>query len=769
MATPTAALSTYDDFTDLIEDDDDVSGVDALFGVVVDGDEYDDDSDTMPVELEDAVTDLKQMIGDAVDFMESDLLPEWQRADEFYDGDTDVPIEVGRSQVTATTVRDMVRSLKPNAMRVFVQSDEIVEYTPVEALNFFASQVAQQQTKFVNQLFWQHEGYSVLNNVVHNAFLKKVGIVQAYFSEYYDQKYIKVTGASEEVLPQLQNMPDVTIVDVGEPDEGGFFDVEVVVMTKKGKICLEHVPLHEFFVDDKATSPLDVSVIGQRRSVTHSYARSIGLDADFDDFDDFDDYDPETSSDAGGSEARRGYTPDSGSSEPLSASNRKFLLTKAYAWFDLDGTGINQLYCFWLGGTSYEYIKHERVEENPYAVAQIDPVPDAFFGKSIFDILKEDQNTSTSLLRATCDNAHASNNHRLAVHETMVNQADVMSKVLGHPIRFRQPGMIQEIGVQSTVGSMLPLLQYLDIQSQTKAGSTNASMGLDPDALQSTDKEAVRNTIQLGQGQVELMCRNLAETGLRQVFDKLLRLSIRHNPREQIIKQNGQVVPVDQYLFTPDLPMETKVGLGQPDINMKLQGLSQIAAKQEQVIQQFGFSNPLCSINQLFNTITDMSRLMGLPNIGRYFNQLTPEAIEQLNQMQAQQAEASRQEKPSEGIVAAETVRAQARVQEQMLENEQASKEHDRDTRLRMIEAMMKDDYERDKLAQQLAIEDAKLRSTGVDKALLNYEQEMDRTSKMQQFFAKIEEEKRRFEAQQAMAAQQQAMTQQQPPQETPQ
>jgi hypothetical protein len=611
----------------------------------------------------------------------------------------------------------------------------------------------------------------VLNNAIQNAFLKKVGVMKACYVENKADKYMKLTGITSEQLDALEQMPDVVII-ASDEDDYGLFELEVSYRTTGGEIKLSHVPLHHFFIDDNATGvgEGEYRICGESCNTTVSEALSMGLEYDGD-WKDFDSYDAENNDAAGESEARRGYSKDSNENMyTTDPSQHSFLLTEAYMKFDLDGTGIAQLYRFWTGGTSFEYIAHERVEENPYGIGQIDPQPDAWAGRSIFDLLRQDQNASTSLMRATFDNAHASNNTRLAYHETMVNSSDVNSKVLGHPIRVRQPGMLQEIGVSSMVGSMLPLLQYLDMDSQNKAGATNASMGLDPDAMQSTDKQAVQNTIEKGLSQLEFMVRNFAETGLKPVFDKMLRLSIRHNPQKQVVEINGDYIPVDQATFEPTMSMHTRVGLGMPDVQSQLAGLGQIAQKQEQLISQFGMTNPVAGIDKLFNTMADMAKLMGIPALGRYFSEVTPEMAQQLQDMQDQAAEAARQEKPSEAIIVAENIRAEARIQEQRLENQEAVEVNSQKARMDIIEMMMKDDFNRDKMAQDLQLETARIEGGHVDKMEIKAQQDKDRENGMQQFAYKQLQDREKFlqglqqQAQQQIQQKQQPQQPQQPP-----
>lgn len=719
------------DFLDLIDEEIEVTNM--MF--------RDEDARSLAPDLEDALGELRSNIEDAVDFMQTTILPKWERAQEFFDGESDVKKIKNRSEATKTVVRDTIRALKPNIMRVFTQYPEIIAYEAANTMDFAAAAIAQAQTSYVNQLFWSSGGYITLANGAHNTLLKNVGVMKAHYSLSRKDEYVRLTSVSADQFASLQQMQGVQVLSVEEmegtglPDAAGVVTplllVELAWRREAGEIALEDVLLHEFFVDEGATCAEDAAVIGQRRSATVGYARSIGLDYDGD-WLDLDDHDAELNEASGEAETRRGYAKKGTVNAPADESRHKFLLTEVYAEFDLDGTGIAQLYRFWLGGTGYEYLAHERVEENPYGVICADPIPGSFFGSSLYDVLLEDQNTQTSLLRATLDNAHLANNRRLAFHDTLVNQQDVMNPAIGAPIRFRQPGMIQEIGTESTLGTMLPLMQYLETGSQNKVGVTNASMGLDPDALQSTDKEAVRNTIQLAQGQVELVCRNIAETGLRAVFTKLLRLSLRHKPREQVIFANGYPVPVDQAIFKPEMRMKVSVGMGTGSADMRIAALQLILPQQQQIVGTYGLNNPICSITHVMNTIVDLGSLMGLPNMGRYFNQITPETAAQLDAYMKEQAAAAQPEPPSAAIAIAEQIRGQTAVQVKTMEIERDREKQSLDAAQDSAKLLTDDDFRRDKLEQDYVI--ARMRWLGeqIRDANMADEKERDRAANMQ-------------------------------------
>lgn len=671
------------------------------------------------IDIETAASEVEKLVTDAIDFITSELLTEWEEAEEFFRGKSNIPKIEGRSQVTETVVRDAIRALKPSIMRVFAQAAKIVEYTPMNTSDTMSGAVADIQSLYANQLFWTSGGYKALLDSVHDTLLKKNGLLKTYFCEYSEIEYIEISDLLAEEYEVLINTPGVTVisseVDTAIDGVTDTYAVELAYARKAGELKIEYVPLHEFFIDDGATSFTQFKVCGQQRNMTIGDAMMLGID--FDDLDALDGEDVEMKEGAGESIARRRYAKrgddDGDTADPIM---RRVLITEAYARFDLIGMSVPQLYRFYLGGTSHTLLRHDRVSEVPYSTICADPIPGTFFGNSIYDVLMEDQDTQTSLLRATCDNAHFSNNKRLAVHDSLVNMDDVLNNAVGYPIRVKQPGMIQEIGVQSSVGAMLPLLQHLGVTSNVKVGITDAAMGLDPDALQSTDKDAVRNTINLSQGQVELMARNIAETGLKDVFDKLLRLSMRHMSKEQVIELNSSYLPIDQSIFNPSMKLRTCVGLGTASQDMKLAGLQQVMQHQMMVITQFGWGNPIVPVAKLYNTIADMAAMMGLSNVGRYF---TPISEEQAQQMQQKLQQAAQKPDPTAAIVKAEEIRGQTGLKKAEIEAQTeltlAQQQHARE----IMKIMMNDDLSRDEMLQKLEIEAAKLGDNRVKTAAI--------------------------------------------------
>lgn len=683
------------------------------------------------IDVSDAVDELGALISTATNFIDQQFMPGWETAQKYYDGLTDLPTVTGRSKVVMTAVRDAIRSARPSLLRVFLQAETIVEYVPDGVR---PAALAAQQSKFVNSLFFRSNGYRALYDCIQNAMLKKLGVMKFWFDDSTEVKYVDLTSLPADELERVMARQDIQVMSI-EPSasqpviitpDGSqiqLFDAKIAVFTQNGTIRVESVPLDEFFIDENATGLDDFRVVGHRRQMRVGNAVAMGLP--FEILDGLDTLDPELYAGAGESEYRRGYVKVE-EQESMDRMMRLILVTECYAYYDLEGIGIPQLYRFWLGGTNYELLDYEKAAQVPFGLISVDPEPGTVFGKSVFDVTHQEQDTMTSLMRATVDNAHLSNNRRLAVHDTLVNLDDVMNPAIGAPIRTKAPGQIQEIGVQSTISSMLPLLQFLQQDTEKKVGITGAAMGLDHDALQSTTRDAAMNTIQLSQGQVEVMARNIAE-GLKSVFNGILKLSMWHLPRSQVMEVNGDFLPVDTAMFDPALFMRANVGLGTGDATEKLAGLQGVLAQQKEIVASLGPSNPIVTYRNVYNTLEDITKLYGIHNVSRYFSPVTAEVEQQLAQ-QAQQAAANQQPvvDPGTAMIEAEKIKAQLKERELYVNALLEERRIALDNQIKALEFAARDDLERDKMAQDLQIAASKAK---IDERKIKLEQEKVRSA----------------------------------------
>ena len=413
---------------------------------------------------------------------------------------------------------------------------------------------------------------------------------------------------------------------------------------------------------------------------------------------------------------RRGYDIDTSDEDEQDPSMKNVTVTEAYMRIDVDGTGIPVLHKLTCGGTAYELLDFEPCDELPFAKFEIDPEPHTFYGRSLAEIVMDDQDAATSILRSILDNVAMTNNPRIGIVEGAVNIDDVLNNEIGAIVRMRQAGSVQDLSVPFTAGQTLGALTYLDGLVESKTGVSRASMGLDPDAMQSTTKAAVQATVQAAAGQVEVMVRNLAD-GMKELFGIMLRLSHKNVDEEQMMRMNGSFVPVDPRVWDSSMDVSINVGLGTGREEEKAMALNQALQMQTMVYQTYGPMNGLVSMTNIRNTLADQLAVAGIRNADRYFAPITEEIeaqmLQQQQEAQAQQGEAA---DPNAAFLQAEQMKAQAKMQSDMAK-----------LQLDTQKAAAEDDLKRDQMAQDLLVDAAKVYGdygTKVDIARIQAEQD---------------------------------------------
>lgn len=648
---------------------------------------------------------VKVAVREAVDFVDSEIAPERIKAQRYFDGKCDVGYDEGRSKVVATKCRDTVRAVKPALMRVFLQSGSPVEFIPRTPQ---AVQAAEQATQYARYIFERNDGFNVLSDVFHDALIKKVGIAKAFYDETSDVEFDEYSGLTEDQVAFVVAQEGVKVIEQ-EATEGvdqmgqpfALYDLKVSRQVRSGGIKIHSIAPEDFFVDRDAVSVEDCYVCGHKTEGRVGDLVEMGFD-----FDEV--YKLAGTGDGAVTDeeeiARTGWSDDDSDESTADPSMRKVLITEAYMRMDIEGTGVPKLYKFLCAGTDFEVLDYDPCDYNPFAVFEVDPEPHTFFGRSLVDIIIEDQDAATSLLRGMLDSIYLSNNPRLLVNEDLANIEDAMNTEMGAIIRTSDVHLgARELIMGTAAQAALPAMQYYDEAIRAKTGVTGAGMGMDADALQSQTAAGVNAAVQAAAAVSELIARTLAEGGMKQLFRTIAKLARAHPQPNEMMRVNGEFTPVDPTSWGTDLDMIANVGLGTNARDQKMMTMQQLQAMQMQVFSAYGPGNGLVTLSNIRNTAADILQLGGVHNVERHLMPMTPEREQQL--MQAQQAQAAQQGQgsdPNAAFLQAEQMKAQMRAQVDM---QKAAAEHQR----KMLELAQSDDIQRDKMAQDLLIEAAKI------------------------------------------------------------
>ncbi len=653
---------------------------------------------------------VKNAITEAVAFIEGEIAPDRIKAQRYFDGKVDLSVEEGRSKVVATKCRDTIRAVKPALMRVFLQSGRPVEFVPRKPQ---AVMETEQKTNYCAYVFDKNDGFQLLSDAIDDALKKKVGIWKIYVDEPATVEIDEYSDWMEDQVQLLRMDPEIEILEEEVTQEALMDQMGMVIMpatyrmkiareSRSKEICIDAVSPEDFFIDRNASSIKDAYICGHSAEMRVGDVVAMGFD-----FETVYDMAGTTGGSVDEEEElqRKGWDASGDDEDANDPSMRKITLTEAYMKMDIEGTGIPRPYKFLCGGGNYELLEYELCDEFPFAVFEVDPEAHAFFGRSLVEIIIDDQDAATSLLRGLLDNMAMVNNPRLAVNSALVNMDDVLNNEIGAVIRTKDVNALRELTIGGMAGAILPALTYYDETIRAKTGVSGAGMGLDADVLQSQTAQGVNAAVQAANQVAELIARHLAEGGMKQAFRIIAKLAKQHIGGQEMMRVNGEFVPVDPRSWSADSDMTVNVGLGTGKHEEKAMVLRETLQTQMGIWRAYGPNNGIVTMTMIRNTLADILRHSGLHNAERYYMPMNPQIEQQLMQQAAQAAQGQQQASdPNAAFLQAEQMKVSARVAADQQK-----------TQLDFVKAQMQDDRERDKMLQDLAIRGAELyANTGV-------------------------------------------------------
>ena len=671
---------------------------------------------------------------DAVSYIDADISPIRAKGTEYYRGDPFGNEEDGRSQVVAMEVRDTVSAMLPSLMKVFFSSENVVEYVPRGPEDVAG---AQQATDYANYIFSNdNNGFMTTYALFKDSLVRKCGIAKYWWDEVDEVKIDEYSGLDDQTVQLLmQEGAEVKIVvsypdpsmpmDMMQPQvdpatglpmpmqQPMLHDVQIKRTTKDGRIRIMAVPPEELVLDRRARSFEDAGIIAHRQMATVDDLLAMGYELDeieenisSTDLDSNDEY-----------LARQPLSTTMGSGDSLNPGQRRVLYVESYMRVDYDGDGIAELRKICCMGSGYTVVRNLPASYIPFVDFPCDPEPHTspLEAMSVFDLTHDIQEIKSEILRNTLDSLAQSIHPRTAVVEGQVNIDDVLNNETGAIIRMRAPGMVQPFSSPFVGQAAFPMLDYMDAMREDRTGMSKAAMGLDPDALQSTTKAAVAATVSASQSRLELQARLLAE-GMKKLFKGILYLMTTHQDKPRMVRLRNEWVQIDPRVWDASMDVNVNIGLGNGDVNEKINALNIIMQKQEQIMAQFGPMNQIASLPMYIRTLQKAIELSGYKDASSYFNTLPADF--QMPQEQPQQT-------PEQVLAQVQAQSIQADIQKKAAELE-----------LQREKMLRDDDYRRDQLAQDLMLKKYELElkyGTAISTAEITAMQNLDREAMKQQ------------------------------------
>ena len=624
---------------------------------------------------------VRLLIDQARDYMQSEVLPQTQRIWQYYHGAVDqepmgrIDLPGGEivyegSRVVETKVRDTVNATVPELYRVFAGTDEVVEFDPKQPED---EEGARQSTDYHTWLFWHNQGGRFLSDALLSWATKYLA-VRVWWEESEREISEPFAGLPEIALRALQAEvesgkgdvieleaePEEDFVLAGQPTpDGGQLGMPQPIVTYKGTLTRRErkgahrfalVPQEEILLDGEAQQLERSRIIGTDCFRTVSELVEMGLD--------YDAVVKHATSAQGRDDSNLRLAREhngqlfGGVASDLDKSALFVRVVEAHVRVDRDRDGKAEVYRVVALGDNAEVVDWDEDEWPDYIVHSPFPIPHKVVGQGIAEVMIDRQDVFTALTRRILDNANKASSPRPMIDPEDEQAMLSLESWFGGPV-LCDPGKIGWYATPFFANELLPIMQYFEQTNVTRSGISPAGMGLDPNALKGQTQETAAALVNAPASRIDYFARLFAENVMGPLFKALHKLSVRYQDQASTIRLRNKWVTMDPRSWNADMDVTVKVGLGTGTKGERIQALSLVIQKQEQMLAT---GSPLVNLETYHNALADLTNLIGQKNVARYF-------IEPTQEMQAQMAQAKQGQAQQMMATAQQQAQAQALIE----------------------------------------------------------------------------------------------------------
>lgn len=624
---------------------------------------------------------------EASEELQETLAPFREEAYRFYRGRALGNERAGRSKVVSSDVMDAVEWVMPSLMRIYFSSD-IVSCEPVGPED---QTVAERVSALLNYQFTRRgDGFIVAYKWFKDALIYGLGVAkiswedrfrdvpfavpemsESDFNALSSENGVEITGFERVEIPPDEvsvqrivqqtvmglppDMPDdekaeaVRMAVESMPRLATYFNVEGkrAILDYSGPVY-EVIPPEDFLYDPEAEELRNARFVIHRVFRTPDYLRRMESEGVYFNVEEAIEK-GNTQRDGDRSDREKGFrNAENDRTNPWTmteniedADKRRPL--ELYEWwglFDPDGSGRLTPHVITVANDVVI-----RLERNPYDHGEppfevLRPVLDVhkFEGIGFADMVKEFQETKTSLRRQILDNISWQNNGMWEVQRGAgVEMESLVNPRPGGVVRTDVPGAVRPLTPPPLQQAGFMALEFEQTQLEQRTGITRYNQGLDSRSL---NKTATGITALMGASQqrIELIARLFAETGVRSLFVKALSLNRQFMRDEFVVRLYGEPIVINKDDVSGQFDILVSVGISaskQEVVQQQMIQLIQMAPglAQAQVMTPDNIYAIMVKLLEGWG-FKDHSQLMTNPNV---MGQMTQQMQQMQQQMQMMQ------------------------------------------------------------------------------------------------------------------------------------
>lgn len=656
---------------------------------------------------DDKLSELQAQVGiyfnHATGYHQGEMGVKTRMAWEYYYGRLPEPVTQGSSSWVDRTVWEAVNGTLQELVSVFTSGEDAVRFAPMNSADGNSARAA---TKMVNKILLRdNKGYNVLHDAFKECLVARNSFVKRYWEESESTFTEKFEDLSKEELDIYLAQLDGEILEfTSEEDEEDSFSGEVTYEKKYEGVRVEFVPFEQVCVEPTATSLRDCNFICHRVRKSKDELYQMGFDKET-----VKDLNPASSDIEAGviGNARVNNLSPLNVSDVLSVGDEhadKLWLHENYIRTSVVNGRLETYQVFTIHG---QILEVNRVNDMPFETFTPFPIPGSIWGESVFDITKDIQDLTTSLIRGIIDNIQNANFRRYQAVKGQYDRASLLNNRPGGVVEVSQINAVTPFEYHQLPSGINDLLIYVDGKKEERTGVSKIGQGLDPNVFKNDNSYATTQMMMsAAQNRLRMIARNIAQRGMMELMAAIYDL-VRTNGTEKITVDTAQgQQQIDPKLLPKREDLIVAVAVGDAERKERAQSLQTAMMMFNQVPQMTQFFQP----NNAYMLGVQLFESMGIYDVENFITPLDqvpppqPNPAEELQiqmmQVQIQESQAKTQKLVSDTMQEA-----------QLFEFEQFKAADD--VNIRKEESLSKQDLMVDQMRieeRKLQIEETKLR-----------------------------------------------------------
>ncbi len=561
------------------------------------------------------------------------------------------------SRYVSMDVMDGVEATVSEIMPAFTTS-EIGIYEPSGQDD---EEQAETETALVNYLFFeQYDGYSLIQELLKDTLLHRNCTAKAYWDERAVVEYETFDNVPALALQQLlqpnkenqqvevvhqevdgaqqaqpQSQEEEMMIHGGmiEPAIEETFNIKIKRTTIVGKPVIEAIAPEEVIVSGDHTSPYlhDARFVAHEKIETVSSMIEQGFDPKI--VRELPEYNSNIES---LSRSRESEEFDYSSSHESTKLIRVF---ECYILIDFDGDGIAERRKVVIGDGN-TLLSNDEWDNVALIGGVATLVPHKYKGVSLFDRLKEIQDTKTPLIRSMVDGTQLATQTRIGVVTGEVNLDDLLTSRTGGVVRMENANSVIPFPNPEIPQSSYQLLGLMDSQRKERGGSAvgtaSQAMAISGDTAHGIER--VMSSMELGNA---VIARSIGETVIRGIFIELHNILRTNYKGELNAKIGGQWVKSVPSEWQTRANVSIQIGSSHAERNRQANVMREVVTYQEKLAAT---GSVMFDEGKTFKAIGQIMKLSGIKSPELYFIDPNSDEGKQKSQQKSQQSQQAQQE-----------------------------------------------------------------------------------------------------------------------------